>query len=58
MKMFMELSPKQEQKFRKWSRENYQPYTEINGTWHPVVQDECVKMNKESASYYPFVPKA
>jgi hypothetical protein len=58
MKMFMELSPDQEQKFRNWARENYHPFTEISGIWHPVVQDECVKMNKENASYYPFLPKA
>ena len=43
------LSPKEEKQFRQWARENYQPFTEINGSWHPVVQDECAKINKEQS---------
>ena len=47
MKLFKDLSAKEEEKFRQWARENYKPLTEIKGIWHPVVQEECVKMNKE-----------
>lgn len=48
MKMFRELSVKENQEFRNWARHNYTPLTPINGTWHPVVQDECVRMNIEA----------
>ncbi len=47
MKLFRDLSPDEEQEFRDWARQNYVPYSEIKGIWHPVVQDECVKINKE-----------
>lgn len=47
--MFRKLSPKEEQEFRTWARENYNVYEPIKGIWHPVVQDECVKMNAEHA---------
>jgi hypothetical protein len=42
------LPPEEEAEFKKWARENYTPYTPIPGIWHPVVQDECVKMNREA----------
>jgi hypothetical protein len=45
--LFRDLTPEEEQPFRKWARENYKPYDAIKGIWHPVVQDECVKINKE-----------
>jgi len=44
---FRELSKKEEKQFRKWARDNYVPNTPIQGIWHPVVQDECVRINKE-----------
>lgn len=46
MKMFRNLSPIQEAAFRQWARENYKPGSDIKGIWHPVVQDECRKMNE------------
>jgi hypothetical protein len=48
MKLFRELSKKEEKDFRKWARDNYKAFTDIKGTWHPVVQDECRKINQES----------
>jgi hypothetical protein len=48
MKLFRELSPNEESQFRQWARDNYQPFTDIKGIWHPVVQDECRKINQES----------
>jgi hypothetical protein len=45
MNLFRQLSADEEKEFRKWARDNYQPFTEIKGIWHPVIQDECVKMN-------------
>ena len=46
--MFRRLSPDEEVEFRQWARENYNVFTDINGGWHPVVQDECRKMNEEA----------
>lgn len=48
MKLFRDdLSPSEIEDFRRWARENYKPLEPINGAWHPVVQDECAKMNAE-----------
>jgi hypothetical protein len=51
MKMFRSLESQEEQEFRKWARDNYKPFDPIKGIWHPIVQEECVKMNKEAAEY-------
>ena len=48
MKLFRSLTPEQETEFRQWARENYEKFSPIDGVWHPVVQDECVKMNRET----------
>lgn len=45
--MWRDLSPAEEESFRKWARENYKPRSPISGIWHPVVQEECVKINIE-----------
>ena len=45
---FRTLSPDDEQKFRQWARENYKVGSEVAEVWHPVVQDECAKMNMEA----------
>lgn len=46
--LFRDLGPEEEEEFRKWARENYKPFDPIKGVWHPIVQEECVKMNKET----------
>jgi hypothetical protein len=48
VKLFKELTPREENEFRAWARREYVPLTPIKGIWHPVVQDECVKMNAEA----------
>jgi hypothetical protein len=45
--LFKQLNKEEEKEFRQWARENYQPFSPISGFWHPAVQDECLKMNKE-----------
>jgi hypothetical protein len=49
--LFKRLSPNEEAAYRQWARDNYLPLSSINGTWHPVVQDECRLMNE--AHYQP-----
>ena len=47
MNLFRNLTPKEQQEFRQWAQDNYKPLDEIKGIWHPVVQDECTKMNRK-----------
>tara|TARA_R110002110_G_scaffold11275_5_gene54519 strand:- start:917 stop:1105 length:189 start_codon:yes stop_codon:yes gene_type:complete len=46
MSLFRPLSPKEEQEFRTWARDNYKPFSSIKTIWHPIVKDECLKINK------------
>lgn len=39
------VTPEEETEYRAWARDHYQIGDDINGRWHPVIQDECVKMN-------------
>ena len=45
-KIFRDLSQQEEQEFRQWARNNYKTLEPIEGIWHPVIQDECRKMNE------------
>ena len=48
---FRKLSVGEKRKWRKSAREQYEPFSPIDGMWHPVYQAECVAMNDESATY-------
>jgi hypothetical protein len=48
---FRKVDIPEKRKFRAWARENYEPYTPIDGTWHPVIQAECALINDELATY-------
>ena len=43
--VFRKLSEAEEIEFRQWAKDNYKPLDEIKGFWHPIVQDECKRMN-------------
>lgn len=49
--LFKTLTPSEEVEFRKWARENYVPGGLLKSTWHPVVKDECRKINDEQTPY-------
>ena len=51
MNLWRELNQEEEKEFRDAARKNYKPLTEISGVWHPVYQDECVKINKENSDF-------
>jgi len=53
MTLFRDLGEAEAASFRKWARENYKPFSEISGLWHPVVQAECTQMNKEADVWRP-----
>lgn len=45
------LTTAEEKKFRTWARDTYEPGSEILGCWHPVVQEECVTINRERSVF-------
>lgn len=45
MGCYLKLDQTEEQEFRQWARDNYVPLEPISGVWHPVIQDECAKIN-------------
>lgn len=45
MILWRKLSAKERIEAKRWARENYKPYHEIKGTWHPITQAECVRIN-------------
>ena len=47
MDIWRSLDSDEKEKFKAGARKNYKPFSEINGTWHPVYQEECVKINNE-----------
>ena len=48
MSIFRDLSFEEEFEFRLWARDNFKPFSFIPNSWHPVVRDECLKMNNEA----------
>jgi hypothetical protein len=52
--MFRELGPEEEEQFRQWARDNYCPFSEINGVWHPAVVDECAKINRHHKEWQEY----
>lgn len=42
---FRDITPAEEAQFRQWARDNYGKGDPINPVWHPVVRDECTRMN-------------
>lgn len=55
--MFLELNAEQAKSFREWARDNYLPGEPIKGIWHPVVQEECVTINREWSKQTPTIPE-
>ena len=46
--MFRDLDKDEEIKFRQWARDNYKVGDPIEWFWHPVIQNECEKINNET----------
>jgi hypothetical protein len=45
--MFRELSPEEELEFRQWARDNHKPNEPINPLWHPIIRQECSRIDDE-----------
>jgi len=50
---FKKLNPTEEQEMKNWARKHYLPFDKIEGIWHPVCQQECVKINYEHSIFSP-----
>jgi hypothetical protein len=49
MQLFNSITdPADIQEFKQWARDNYKPFTTIDGTWHPIVQAECTRINSDA----------
>ena len=49
MQLFQNITdPAEIQEFKQWARDNYEPLTPIDGTWHPIVQAECARINTDT----------
>lgn len=48
--MFRPITTQEEASdFIQWAEENYKPFDEIKGIWHPIIQLACVKINERKA---------
>jgi len=48
MKLFKDFTRQEEIEFRTWAKENYVPFNDIKGIWHPIIQDECRRINEQA----------
>lgn len=46
----MEMDLIEEFQMRRWARENYVPLDQRDESWHPVIQDEMMKKDREKFS--------
>ena len=46
--VFRDIKGEEARQFKQWARDNYAVFTPINGLWHPLIQAECVEMNRET----------
>jgi hypothetical protein len=42
---FKTLTADEEKEYRTWACENHRPGGDVNGCWHPIVRDECRKID-------------
>jgi len=48
MNIYRTLDKKETKEFQQWAKENYVPGTVISPVWHPVIKEECKKMNTKA----------
>jgi hypothetical protein len=53
--IFKTLNAIEEMEFRNWARNNYIKDSPVNELWHPVVRDECNRINKGKTDFIYYV---
>jgi hypothetical protein len=53
--IWIDPSKTEEEKFRQWAKKNYVPFSELNPLWHPIVLDECIKINQNALDPQTFM---
>ena len=49
LKLYKVVDTEEEREvYRQWARDNYEPFTPIDGVWHWLVQEECIKINRNT----------
>jgi hypothetical protein len=43
-----DMTADEQQAFKDWARNNYEPFSPISGVWHPIIQRECTIINEET----------
>ena len=56
--LFKQLSEEEKPEYRKWARDNYRAGSDVKGVWHPVVRDECKRINAEFVDAFAEVLEA
>lgn len=51
---FRHLDSKEEEQFRQWARDNFDPHKEADPVWHPCVRDEWQKLSRNDTGYFYF----
>ena len=45
---FRDLDAKEIESFKQWARDNHHPGAETSGLWHPIIREECKRIDKEN----------
>lgn len=46
---FRSLDDQEVNEFKQWARDNHKPGDTIQGIWHPVIREECQRIDQESS---------
>lgn len=46
--LFRALDPAEAERFREWAREHHRPGEPVSPLWHPVVRDECERIDERA----------
>lgn len=45
---FKVLTEAEAKEYRQWARDNYELNSPISGCWHPVIREECKRLNNKT----------
>jgi hypothetical protein len=45
--IWRKLSKSEEEEFKIWAKENHKPFDRVSPLWHPVIKEECAKIDQK-----------